>query len=96
MINLDERLDEAYRNTVYSGDFAPPGLVFGINLNNDTVYQSLKVEIKHLFADYIESIELPEKVTNKVRQTGTKSLTSIGYNLALKDCQAKLDKAIKL
>lgn len=113
MLKLDERLDETYLNTVYSGNSAPPGMVFGINLNNDAVYQSLKADIKRLFADYIESIELPKIRRPMYRPNrqlppylaGAETLDpehvkmmkcyNSGYNLATKDCQAKLDEAVK-
>lgn len=62
-----------------------------------------KIALQHYVADYIESIELPEKevAMTKKRVAGDHPMIdkfndySNGYNACLKDCQAKLDEAVK-
>lgn len=45
------KLDDIYMNTVYNT--GPKGMVFGINLANDIVYQALKEQIKKLMLELI-------------------------------------------
>lgn len=52
--------------------------------------------VGQLIADYIESIELPEKkLINKNKYTVDERRYPAGYNTCLKDCQAKLDEAVR-
>ena len=54
---------------------------------------AMKNEILKCVADYIESIELPEKIV-QVQNIPNEHYTT-GYNVCLKDCQAKLDEVVK-
>ena len=51
--------------------------------------------IKHLVADYIESIELPIKLQEHDPRVDARDVYNYAFNEAVNLCQAKLDEAIK-
>ena len=66
----------------------------------DTTCRQLAIFMRERVADYIESIEWPEKKNLSIwessdRKTNPGYQYFDGYNACLKDCQAKLDEEAK-
>lgn len=47
------KLDDIYFETIYQAVAPPAGTLYGINLNTDAIYQSLKSKIKDLMLELV-------------------------------------------